>query len=611
MIDIRRMNARELCEHSMSVGSEAKERKFVNGLGLGKQYNNITGNPSFDPNVLKALAKMVKDSAITLKDDYETKEDLQQAIRHGLFEYITNPIMESFAHRVWNGSDLSDPPPGRPTKLQYTDEEDKELYLRPRIQTCIHSLTYRGNRIAKNLFCWVCRKFSASFNKRTNPTNTQTEPVPLPEPPSETTIRGLRPYITREPGRCWISCSTTVGNEVDPPLDLPTNASFSVDRDQGRDKRAKGKYLSGATGSSSKLGLKRKHTADNDDDVTDYDHYMEIWRFKPGNVSSQLRVNNEHDTINQLLISAGADFVPPHNEENTPLFSYTSHGLPPTPKSRGARSHNIADGDESGTDSTIEHCLSPPLSPLHPGPRDHNVSRASSSRAIATVGIPATEEAIENNTPPGTPTVTGPTTEATAVEEPTGDTVAPNSQVESATVGDTTVETEQRTQILLLSTLLDWLVPEKDDDKTASPKQALQLIQVTLNEESQRLRRSWKTHFESYHRRLKGWTDFALAIERVRDTDGYRGTRERWLDEDLMANDRRGLKRIKAFSKAQVSWHSTYPGLQFSEMKNGLGCILRDVVIPDEKHPKFVVMGSCLEELVKGFNQELEAWFKF
>jgi hypothetical protein len=46
-------------------------------------------------------------------------------------------------------------------------------------------------------------------------------------------------------------------------------------------------------------------------------------------------------------------------------------------------------------------------------------------------------------------------------------------------------------------------------------------------------------------------------------------------------------------------------------MKNGLGCILRDVVIPDEKHPKFVVMGSCLEELVKGFNQELEAWFKF
>jgi hypothetical protein len=324
-----------------------------------------------------------------------------------------------------------------------------------------------------------------------------------------------------------------------------------------------------------------------------------------------LRVNAEHETINQPLVSGSAGFVTHHNEENTSLLSCTSHGLPSTPKSRGDRPHNIADGAESGIDRTIEHCLSPPLSPLHPGSRDHNVSRASPSRAITTVGIPAAEEATENNTPPGTPTVAGPTTEATAVEEPTGDTVAPNSQVESATVGDTIVETEQRTQILLLSVLLDWLAPEKDDDKTASPKQALQLIQVTLNEESQRLRRSWKTDFESYHRRLKGWTDFALAIERVRDTDGYRGTRERWLDDDLMANDRRGLKRIKAFSKAQVSWHSTYPGLQFSEMKNGLGCILRDVVIPDEKHPKFVVLGSCLEELVKDVNQELEAWFKF
>jgi hypothetical protein len=78
-----------------------------------------------------------------------------------------------------------------------------------------------------------------------------------------------------------------------------------------------------------------------------------------------------------------------------------------------------------------------------------------------------------------------------------------------------------------------------------------------------------------------------------------------------MANDRRGLKRIKAFSKAQASWHSTYPGLQFSEMKNGLGCSLRDVVIPDKKHENFVVLGSCLEELVEGVNQELEAWFKF
>jgi hypothetical protein len=398
---------------------------------------------------------------------------------------------------------------------------------------------------------------------------------------------------------------------VNPPLDLPTNASSSFDRDRGRNGRATCDSLSSTTESSRELGRKRKWTADSNDDVTDSCDYREPWGLRPDKCSLQLRLNTKHESVKRTPISDGDDFIPPRNEENTSILSCTSHEMPPTPKSRGDRSHNIAGGAESGIDSTIERCLSPPLSPLHPGSRDHNVSRASPSRAIATVGIPAAEEAIENNTPPGTPTVAGPTTEATAVEEPTGDTVAPNSQVESATVGDTIVETEQRTQILLLSVLLDWLAPEKDDDKTASPKQALQLIQVTLNEESQRLRRSWKTDFESYHRRLKGWTDFALAIERVRDTDGYRGTRERWLDDDLMANDRRGLKRIKAFSKAQVSWHSTYPGLQFSEMKNGLGCILRDVVIPDEKHPKFVVLGSCLEELVKDVNQELEAWFEF
>jgi hypothetical protein len=131
MIDIRRMNARELCEHSMSVGSEAKERKFVNGLGLGKQYDNITGNPNFDSSTLKELAKMVKDRARTLKDEYQTRQNLQQAMDDELFEYITNPIMKTFARRVWNGSNLSDPPPGRHTMLLYTDEEDKKRYLRP------------------------------------------------------------------------------------------------------------------------------------------------------------------------------------------------------------------------------------------------------------------------------------------------------------------------------------------------------------------------------------------------------------------------------------------------------------------------------------------------
>jgi hypothetical protein len=143
-IDIRRMNARELCEYSISPDSGATERKFVNGLGFGNKYNNLTGSPNFKLNKLIALAEMVKDSAEFLKVDYETKNDLQQAMRHEFIESITNPIMENFARIVWNGSDLSDPPPGQPTKLQYTDKEDKELYLRPQIQTCIHSLTYHG-----------------------------------------------------------------------------------------------------------------------------------------------------------------------------------------------------------------------------------------------------------------------------------------------------------------------------------------------------------------------------------------------------------------------------------------------------------------------------------
>jgi hypothetical protein len=130
-IDIRRMNARELCEYSTSPDSGATERTFVNGLGFGNEYKNTTGSPNFELRALRELAEMVKDSAKILKEDYETKIDLQQAMRHEFIGSITNPIMERFAHIVWNGFDFSYPPPGQPTKLQYTNEEDKELYLRP------------------------------------------------------------------------------------------------------------------------------------------------------------------------------------------------------------------------------------------------------------------------------------------------------------------------------------------------------------------------------------------------------------------------------------------------------------------------------------------------
>jgi hypothetical protein len=122
------MSSWELCEYSMKT---VTEREFVNGLGFGNQYDNTTGNPNFDPTTLKELARMVKESAIILKKDYQSKQLLQQAMEDELFKHITNPIMESFAHRVWNGSNLSDPPPGRHTMLLYTDEEDNKLYLRP------------------------------------------------------------------------------------------------------------------------------------------------------------------------------------------------------------------------------------------------------------------------------------------------------------------------------------------------------------------------------------------------------------------------------------------------------------------------------------------------
>jgi hypothetical protein len=470
---------------------------------------------------------------------------------------------------------------------------------------------------------------------------------------------------------------------VNPPLDLPTNASSSFDRDRGRNGRATCDSLSSTTESSSELGRKRRRTADSNDGVTDSCDYREPWGLRPDKCSLQLRINTEHESIKRIPISDGDDFIPPRNEENTSILSCTSHEMPPTPKSGGDRSHNNADGAESAIDSAIERCLSPTLSHLLPGSRDYNVSRASLSRAIATVGIPAAEEAIEDTTLPGIPPIASPTTEATSVEEIMGDAVAPNFQVEAATehifepgtppvvnedpgnispprttpvakpiteatavektVGNiaaphscpevAAVETisvqvehpnshrlqttegklktrNRRAEVRLRKVVFNWLHPEEDDDRADTPKRALQLIQAALEEDSQRLNRIWETNFESYYKRLKGWTDFALEIEQLRHTFNYWGARTDLLadEKNLGTDGRHGFKLFQAITNAQEAWYDTHPELEFSDFENGLGLLLRDVVVSDDKLPEFEVLGKWLEDLVQDSNKEIERW---
>jgi hypothetical protein len=132
--NIESMSSWELCEYSMKT---VRERKFVDGLGLQNWYKNPRGSVRLQHVMLEELASRVKEGAENLEKKYESKPQLQQAMDDKLFEDITNPLMESFAHRIWNGSSLSIRPYGRNTKLLYFIEKDQEWYWQPQIHKFI------------------------------------------------------------------------------------------------------------------------------------------------------------------------------------------------------------------------------------------------------------------------------------------------------------------------------------------------------------------------------------------------------------------------------------------------------------------------------------------
>jgi hypothetical protein len=132
--NIECMSSWELCEYSMKA---VREREFVDGLGLENWYKNRRGSVRLQHDTLKQLASRVKERAEKLDKDYKSKQQLQQAMDDELFEDITNPLMESFAHRIWNGSNLSIRPYCRSTRLLYFIEKDQEWYWQPQIHKFI------------------------------------------------------------------------------------------------------------------------------------------------------------------------------------------------------------------------------------------------------------------------------------------------------------------------------------------------------------------------------------------------------------------------------------------------------------------------------------------
>jgi hypothetical protein len=124
------LDSRELCEYSTRTYPVIRDREFIDGLGLGNQYHNYRGDPYFDDTLLRQLAADVKQAAEILREKYESRQKLQQAMNDQLFQRITHPLMDYYACRVWNRSNLSGPRPGKNKKLWYMDDEDNQWYWR-------------------------------------------------------------------------------------------------------------------------------------------------------------------------------------------------------------------------------------------------------------------------------------------------------------------------------------------------------------------------------------------------------------------------------------------------------------------------------------------------
>jgi hypothetical protein len=453
------------------------------------------------------------------------------------------------------------------------------------------------------------------------------------------TKRLLLPYVTRKYGECWIGYSSAFIHDKNSPLNPPTNASSSVDRDQGRDEHATGGSLSSTTEALSELGRKRKSISDKD----------------PG----------EYRRFQQMRIS-----IDPKATKRRAL-----------PKSRGNRSR--------------QHRTPPPFSPLVPRSTNHNISRGALPRATTTATTPAAEEASESDTPPGTPPVASPTTEITVIEEALGDTVALSSQVGVATehismpgtppvvtgelehtvlgedegdiappgttlatmpttevtdveeaMGDidarhhcsevTAPETtsaqvehsnshrleakegkpktwDKRKEVRLRKAVFDWLDSKEKDNKEHNANEALQLIRAALGEDRQRLNEIWGTNFESNCERIRGWIDFVLEIQRfISIPDGQDLATSLLANKNnLKADDLHRSKLCHAITNAQTAWYATHPETEPPDLENGLGLLLRDVVFPQKKHQLSKNLGGYLEKLLVGFNNGIELLFTF
>jgi hypothetical protein len=405
------------------------------------------------------------------------------------------------------------------------------------------------------------------------------------------TIRDLRSQILREPGTCW--AVATAGQAAETRTNGLENTQTSEEGIEtgslviGDPKSPLGSLATNDPESSiiePTSGLQRKRKRDWSDkyDAVEHSKVLQIFGVKNGNEDLlQFRFDAGHEKIDRDQTRSGLrQSLPTHTEGDVSRSTYTMHEIPSTPESRGSSelSRNDPDGDGLGTRDRTEQGHSFPLSSPDPEKMEHGHS---------------------TRTPPG---------ESDAVEISAAQTEQQYS--DRANARKSIPKTRSRgTQIHLRNEIFEWLFPDDDENKGIISRKALQLMKSALDEESERLRQAWGTGFDNHCTRLKGWADFALAIEEFRDSTEYRGSRRDWLSQgDLLANNGHGLKQLKALTKVQVAWRNVYPDLEISDFESGLGHILRDVIDSDVQNIEG--LGKCLEELVSGINVDIQDWFQ-